>query len=95
MTVEDDRCSASQPHQPRSTFLFTVPWKFHREVHPLGATPDDLIEVEADDETEARLTMNRLLGPGAWCSVITPDDSHSLSYHPGERIKLAPNAPEE
>lgn len=73
-----------------STYLFTIPIKFGSEVHPLGATPDDLIEVDAPDEIEARLIMNRVLGNGAWCSVIEPGDTHSLSYYPGERIKLAP-----
>ena len=73
-----------------NTYLFTIPTKFDDEIHPLGATPDDLIEVDAPNEIEARLIMNRVLGNGSWCSVIEPSDTHSLRYYPGERIKLVP-----
>ena len=28
-----------------TTYLFSVPWQFHRDPHPLDAGPDDMIEV--------------------------------------------------
>jgi len=71
-----------------TVYLFTIPVKFDRDVHPLGATPDDLIEVDASSELDARLRMNRVLGPDSWCSVIEHDDTHSLSCYPGKRIRL-------
>lgn len=75
-----------------TTYLFTVPIKFSREPHPLGATPDDLIEVEASTEVEARLTMNGSLGNGTWCSVLADDDLESIAHYPGERIPFSPRA---
>jgi hypothetical protein len=72
-----------------TTYLFTIPVKYAHLPHPLGAGPTDLIEVEADNEHDARLMMNQTLGNGTWCSVHIEAELEPAvirAYYPGKRI---------
>lgn len=80
-----------------TAYLFTIPQRYRREPHPLGAGADDLIRVEARNEIEARLAMNQHLGPWAWCSTMeegTPETARLIAeYYPGRVIDFAPEEP--
>ena len=73
-----------------TTYLFSVPLRFDTDPHPLGAGPDDMIEVEADNKTEARQKIAAAIGPefGNWFGLYLPDQSDVAKYYPGERIQL-------
>lgn len=73
-------------------FLFTVPMKWADGGHPLDVGPQDLIEVEADTEVAARLSMNETLGNDAWCSVLNRDNTGVpemiAKYYPGKVVNM-------
>lgn len=72
-----------------TTYLFSVPLRFDTDPHPLGAGPDDMIEVEAETKDEAREKITAAIGPQftAWFGLYLPTDP-SVSRYLGERIRL-------
>ncbi len=79
----------TQP-RPLTPYYFSIPVKYADIPHPVGATPNDLLEVYATDEVAARLTMNRTYGNGSWCSVyVAAELDHVQSrYFPGDVIPV-------
>lgn len=72
-----------------TTYLFTVPLRYRDVAHPLGATPDDLLAVEADTPDDARIHMNQTYGPETWFTCYRDDElteEWRFNYAPGQTI---------
>jgi hypothetical protein len=73
-----------------SEYLFSVPQRFATEEHPLGAGPDDLLVVEAEDQDQAVGIANSVMTATGWHQCLHPDlpdrDRIVAEHYPGRRI---------